>query len=194
MQRCIDLASAVEYLHDKGVIHGDIKADIPVSDSGDVQLADFGNANLVEHITLIFTRTSPLPAYRVRFTVCPPPSNTLITADSWGNEPKAPEILDDTIQQHTAESDIYALGMQILTGKIPYAEDSDRRALANVYRGILPPRPKLDDILRSRGAEDKLWGLLKRCWENAPTLRPTATEVKQTLIEIKRESSTRSSD
>ncbi|CAE6511969.1 unnamed protein product [Rhizoctonia solani] len=78
---CIDLAGTLEYLHKKGIVHGDIKADnVLVSDLGDVQLGDFGNATLIDF----------------RFTM---------------KKHKAPEILDDSIQWHTTESDIYALGM-----------------------------------------------------------------------------------
>ncbi|CAE6463876.1 unnamed protein product [Rhizoctonia solani] len=140
---CIELAGTVEYLHTMGIVHGDIKADnILISNSFEVQLADFGNATLVEYRTLLFTQTSPQFACSPRFT--------------------APEILDDSIKKYTTKSDIYALGMtilHILTGQLPYADYSDTAALAKVFRKIPPPRPRFDGILRSQRAKDTLWAM-----------------------------------
>ncbi|CUA74183.1 hypothetical protein RSOLAG22IIIB_11019 [Rhizoctonia solani] len=172
IQFCIDLAGTVEHLHDKGIVNEGIK-DAIVSDTGDIQLVDFGSAALVEYATRLFTRTSSQLAFNVRFT--------------------APEILDETSKNYTTESDVYALGMSILhilTGKLPYAEDSNMRVLANVFRGVLPPRPAFDDTLWGQHTKDKLWGLLMRCWEHNPNLRPRATEVKQALIDIEQELNT----
>ncbi|CUA71653.1 hypothetical protein RSOLAG22IIIB_04698 [Rhizoctonia solani] len=169
---CIDLVETVEYLHGKGIIHGDIKGDnILISDNREVQLTDFGSATLTEYHTLLFTWTSPQFACSVRFT--------------------APEILDESSKKHTIKSDIYALGMtilQILTGKLPYADDSDMRVLANVFRKVPPPRPRFDCIVGSEYIKAKLWRLLLRCWKHNPNSRPTATQVKQVLMEINRES------
>ncbi|KAH7334684.1 kinase-like domain-containing protein [Rhizoctonia solani] len=165
MKLCIELAEIVEYLHGKGIVHGDIKADnVLVSDSRDARLADFGSATLDEYRTLLFTSTLTELPCSIRFA--------------------APEILDESSQKHTAQSDIYALGMtilQILTGKPPYAEMSNRRVLANVFRGVFPPKPELDGIIRRQYAKDELWNLLLRCWKHDPNLRPTATVIKRTV-------------
>ncbi|CAE6511955.1 unnamed protein product [Rhizoctonia solani] len=170
---CIDLVSAVEYLHAQGIVHGDIKADnVLVSDSREVQLVDFGNATLVQYLSLLFTRTSPQFACSIRFT--------------------APEIMDGSNKKNTTQSDVYALGMtilQILTGQLPYAGEPDFPALAKIFRGVPPPRSHLDGILRNQYAEDKLWDLLLRCWTHEPNLRPTMTQVKQVLVEVEQESS-----
>ncbi|KAH7334682.1 kinase-like domain-containing protein [Rhizoctonia solani] len=173
------LAGTVEYLHDKGIVHGDIKGDnILVSDSGDLQLVDFGNATLVNYLTLCFTRTSPELGCSI-------------------SGYKAPEILLEISETHTTESDIFSLGMtilQILTRELPYARKPDPVAIAKIVGGILPPRPMVDDILQNRHGKDYLWDLLLRCWERNPNHRPTATEVKQTLIAIRRGSNISSDD
>ncbi|KAF8706748.1 kinase-like protein, partial [Rhizoctonia solani] len=166
---CIELASSLEYLHGIGIVHGDVKAEnIVVSDSGSTQLVDFGSATFIHGFTLCFTRTSRSLPFTIRFT--------------------APEILDGINDKHTVETDIYALGMtllQIATGEPPYAGKSDLAVLSHVFRNILPHRPDFDDIISDQPEKDKLWNLLIRCWEQDPKLRPTATEVKDALIEIK---------
>ncbi|KAG8725647.1 hypothetical protein FRC11_001776, partial [Ceratobasidium sp. 423] len=170
------LAGTVEYLHNKGIIHGDIKGDnILISDTGDIRLADFGSAALVTYLTLCFTRTSHLSC-SIRFT--------------------APEfLLDEGFEKHTAKSDVYALGMtilQILTGELPYAELSNRLVWGKVLLRKLPSRSRFDAIVQDQRIKDGLWDLLKRCWEQDPNLRPTAAEVKQTFIGIKKNSSVQS--
>ncbi|KAH7334695.1 kinase-like protein [Rhizoctonia solani] len=172
LQFCIDLAGTVQYLHRNGIVHGDIKTDnVILSNSGDVQLVDFGSATLINYLTLHFTRTSSQLAWTVRFA--------------------APEILLETRETHTPESDVYSLGMtilQILAGELPYARMSDVAVLVNVIKESLPPRPTVGTIHRDRCTEDKLWELLLRCWNYNPELRPTAMEVKEALINIERES------
>jgi serine/threonine protein kinase len=77
------------YLHAKGVIHGDIKADnILVSDDLHAQICDFGLAKLFEEST----------------------ASSLKGAGSlrW----KSPEIADG--EPKTIESDVYAFGMTIV--------------------------------------------------------------------------------
>ncbi|CAE6509484.1 unnamed protein product [Rhizoctonia solani] len=92
LQFCLEIASAVEYLHGKGIVHGDLKADnVLVSNAGRTQLVDFGSATLANYLTLCFSRTSRVLALSLRFA--------------------APEILDGNSEQHTMESDVYALGM-----------------------------------------------------------------------------------
>ncbi|KDN47940.1 hypothetical protein RSAG8_03360, partial [Rhizoctonia solani AG-8 WAC10335] len=92
LQFCLEIASTVEYLHGKGIVHGDLKADnILVSDAGHAQLVDFGSATLANYLTLCFTRTSRVLALSLRFA--------------------APEILGGSSEHHTMESDVYALGM-----------------------------------------------------------------------------------
>ncbi|CAE6441975.1 unnamed protein product [Rhizoctonia solani] len=194
LQLCIDLATTVAYLHEKGIVHGDIKTDnIVVSDDGGILLVDFGSAALVNYFTLRFTRTSPHLSWSVRFA--------------------APEIVLEVITTHTAKSDVYSLGMvrwsytllfdkateiavhtpktilQILTGEPPYADKSDMGViilLAKAVKKTPLPRSMAGGLLRNQYADSKLWELLLGCWDHDPNLRPTAMEVKQTLVDIKR--------
>lgn len=94
LQLCTQLAAAVEYLHSKGIVHGDIKGEnVVVSDRGDAQLADFGSAMLTRYTSLRFTQTRNGNG-TLRFM--------------------APELLSGMSDQRTFETDIYALGMAML--------------------------------------------------------------------------------
>ncbi|CUA66979.1 hypothetical protein RSOLAG22IIIB_02890 [Rhizoctonia solani] len=163
LQFCIDLANAVEYLHSKGIVHGDIKGEnIILSGNGDIQLADFGSATLISYITLGFTRTSSQLPFTFRFA--------------------APEILLETSEAHTIKSDVYSLGMtllQIITGKPPYGEMTEVKVLVNIIKKIPPSRPSFGGILQNQCASDDLWSLLSRCWDHDPNVRPSAKEIKQ---------------
>ncbi|EUC59491.1 tyrosine kinase domain protein [Rhizoctonia solani AG-3 Rhs1AP] len=102
LRTCSQLAAAVEYLHVTGVVHGDIKPDnILMTDQGNAQIADFGNAVLTRPTSLDFTHTTSFNC-TIRFT--------------------APEVLREQSRIFTKESDIYALGttmFNIMTGQPP---------------------------------------------------------------------------
>ncbi|CUA77958.1 hypothetical protein RSOLAG22IIIB_12934 [Rhizoctonia solani] len=157
LQFCLEIASTVEYLHDKGIVHGDLKADnILVSDAGRTLLVDFGSTTLTNIFTLCFTRTSCVLALSLRFA--------------------APEVLNGSSQLHTTESDVYALGMvgrlwllffatiaegiftsgktilQIMTGELPYAGMSDQVAVASIFRQLHPPRPHFNALIGKHDA------------------------------------------
>ncbi|CUA74667.1 hypothetical protein RSOLAG22IIIB_11389 [Rhizoctonia solani] len=86
----MELTSALVYIHDMGMVHGDIRVDnILISGNGSVQLGDFGSATLPQDATVRFTQTG-VKGY-LRFM--------------------APELLTGASNMCTIESDIYALGM-----------------------------------------------------------------------------------
>ncbi|KDN33254.1 hypothetical protein RSAG8_13653, partial [Rhizoctonia solani AG-8 WAC10335] len=164
VQLCIQAAQALEHLHSSGIVHGDMKPDnIMLSDDGRAQLADFGSAMLTEDFTLNFTKTTC--KYTLRFA--------------------APELLDDT-SEHTTKTDIYALGMTILsimTGKQPFYNKRDHAIMMAVtLKKVRPTRSEYSTFAGSKWANDRLWDLLERCWAHAPKYRPTAAE----LVEIER--------
>jgi len=115
-------ALGLRYLHDHGIVHGDLKGNnILVCSDGTVKLADFGLsifADRPEDVAALFTG---LGAYQ------------------W----KAPECL---ISGHTPSyaSDIYSFGMCIieaLTRRKPWGESLDDVVKNAVLNGLLPTRP-----------------------------------------------------
>jgi serine/threonine protein kinase len=127
-----DIASALDYAHERGVIHRDVKpANILVDKDGRAYLTDFGIAKLVEGtMDLTGTATLGTPAYMS-------PEQTL-------NQPI------------TSRTDVYSLGIslfEMITGHLPYDADSPMAtALMHVNTPIPSPRqfnPKLPESLES---------------------------------------------
>ncbi|KAG9077023.1 hypothetical protein FRC06_009141, partial [Ceratobasidium sp. 370] len=171
------VCKGLEYLHNIGVVHGDLKGqNILVSDNQIPMITDFGNA-VLQQGTLEFTETIKAPQFTPRWT--------------------APELMDDGVRQ-SREADVYALGMtilvslhafdrdhiahrvvqEILSGKIPYYY---KKSLHALYKTILvdketPARPE-ENIPSNSKHGDILWLLLQSCWEYEPEKRPSATEV-----------------
>ncbi|KAF8606347.1 kinase-like protein [Ceratobasidium sp. AG-I] len=162
---CLQVADGLSYLHQRGIVHGDLKgANILVSDSGIPLLTDFGNSTL-QMSSLQFTSKSTDRCYTLRWT--------------------APELLTEKGPAN-AEADIYAFGMtilEIITGCAPYAGWGDMAVMHKIIQGIIPERPE-NHLPRTCKAGEVVWELLKQCWARSPKSRPTAINVRDTLENI----------
>ncbi|CAE7201382.1 unnamed protein product [Rhizoctonia solani] len=158
LRLCVQLADAVAYLHDKGIVHGDIKAsNVLLSHDMAVKLAGFGNMALKDY-TLAFTPT----AYGLGISV------------RWA----APEIVEGKTRL-SSEADVYALGMtflEILTGSVPYARLRDVAVLSKITNKIHPTRP-LDQMPVENESAGRVWSLLTDCWKYDAKDRPVANVV-----------------
>ncbi|KAG9094795.1 hypothetical protein FS749_011790 [Ceratobasidium sp. UAMH 11750] len=98
LELCLQITHGLAYLHEQNMIHGDLKgANVLVSETGVLKLADFGNTKLKEQNSLHFsTRTGRVFSLR------------------WA----APEILEGS--PCSAPADIYALGMTIYVCEFIY--------------------------------------------------------------------------
>ncbi|EUC63329.1 tyrosine kinase catalytic domain protein, partial [Rhizoctonia solani AG-3 Rhs1AP] len=169
LQTCIQLATAVEYLHTNGIVHGDIKPDnVLMTDEEQVQLADFGSAISTLATALNFTRTNSFN-FTTRFA--------------------APEVLKEDTRTFTKEGDVYALGMtmlNVMTGQPPFAEKWEASVIIEVvYKKRQPSQPNFGPSLQGDAA-NKMWDLLKWCFAYEPGDRPKASQVKVALTEVER--------
>ena len=71
---------------------------------------------------------------------------------------------------------------QILTGTVPFPDESDEEIVDKVTRGLRPERPSSNP---SQGMTDELWEQTVACWNRGPNERPTAPKVLRALGEIK---------
>ncbi|KAF8596875.1 kinase-like protein [Ceratobasidium sp. AG-I] len=173
-----DRSTGLAYLHETGIVHGDIKgSNIIISDNGAAKLADFGNACLTEY-NITFSR---LPVYTQSLRW-----SEIMSVESY----QAPEICGREAP-YSREGDVYALAMtvlEIITGQVPRSNiRNDVRIIVVVaIKREIPPRPV--DLIPTRSRHgDVLWSLLERCWATNPLDRPRAEVVKDTLALVDRE-------
>lgn len=137
------ILSGLKYLHDRKIIHRDIKcANILVDASGTVKLADFGMAKQVDKLVLL---------------------KSFLGSAHW----MAPEVVDPR-RSYNLMADIWSLGCTVLEmaiGKPPYGEMETHGVLWKVGHGEGPPIP--DDL------EEDLKSFISNCLEVNVANRPT---------------------
>ncbi|KAG9113177.1 hypothetical protein FRC07_007814 [Ceratobasidium sp. 392] len=157
MDLCLQVASGLFYLHQKGIIFGDLKAhNVLIGHDGVVKLTDFGLSVLDESM-ISFSETKNPGGGSTRWM--------------------APELIQESTGR-SVEADIYALGMtfiEILTGKFPFPRLSDVNViLAVATKGLIPDRP--DRLKLQSLRNERWWSLLEKCWDRDPKQRPQAND------------------
>ncbi|KAM3338178.1 protein kinase and PP2C-like domain-containing protein isoform X1 [Capsicum galapagoense] len=182
------LAKALQYLHNLGIVHRDVKpANILLDRQLQPHLADFGLAEYKKNLKLVSTENwkltgKPTGGFHKRNMV-----GTLIYM--------APEVLTKEI--HTEKSDVYSFGMtvnELLTGVVPYTDlraetqahtvlemnyTEQQLTAAIVSEGL---RPVLADL--QSGAPASLVSLIERCWDKDPQNRPSFDDIVVELDSI----------
>ncbi|KAF8597071.1 kinase-like protein, partial [Ceratobasidium sp. AG-I] len=158
---CAQVADGLAYMHEIGMVHGDLKAvNILVSGEGVVKISDFGNA-ILRDSSLMFTDTTDFGGGTARWM------SPELLMDEEGTEPA----------DRSMPADVYALGMEVMTAKHPYSEFKyEPRVTVAVMQGIHPQRPAELSTKHIFGNEQ--WDILVRCWHMKPNSRPTASDVK----------------
>ena len=175
-----DAARGLIYIHQQGMIHGDLKGvcsgcseplpfltvfsvkdNILVDQTGHARLADFG------FLTMILDAATNLPSssYSVGGTLRWM-SPELVAPGKFGLETSRP----------TKFSDCYSLGMVIyetISGKKPYHETQDLAVLVKIIEGEQPRR--------CEGFLESLWGIMEQCWTFQPNGRPGVESVLRCL-------------
>ncbi len=130
----VAILEALEYAHELGVVHGDIKpSDIIVGSDGEIKLTDFGLSRALADFPVIYDQLQPRSIHY-----------------------QAPEVVEGGLP--TAASDVYSVGVvlyQMLTNALPFGGGTIASvALKKVKESPVPPRsingavPKLlNDII-----------------------------------------------
>ncbi|KAJ7861035.1 kinase-like domain-containing protein [Mycena leptocephala] len=160
----LDIALGLEDLHDKSVVHGDLKGDnIFITPSRRACIADFGLSSIKTSMSSIqFTNSSKRSkGGTVRY--------------------QAPELHRGG--HNDSCSDIYAfacLVYELLTGKAPFPELSTDSAVAMAV--LEGRRPSRTPACAGTPSLDGLWKLLQSCWEGNPEIRPAAVQLVERLM------------
>ncbi|KAG6914092.1 hypothetical protein DXG01_002461 [Tephrocybe rancida] len=165
---CLDTAMGVEYLHAKGVVHGDIKsANVLVDRAGRAYLADFGLSNIDDPEIVHWT------------------SQSSVASKGGSARWQAPELhraesdfeVEEVIIHNTEMSDVFAWGClcyEIFTGRLPfYAIRLPTTVVLKILEGQVPMRPQDGDPAWIRhGLTEPIWKLMEICWKFDRMTRP----------------------
>ncbi|RLN72365.1 hypothetical protein BBJ28_00019324 [Nothophytophthora sp. Chile5] len=161
----LSAATGLRYLHDVGVVHGDLKGNnILIGKDGVAKLTDFGLSFFRKNADLE-AEQGALGAYR------------------W----KAPECLNGGVA--TFASDIFSFGMCVIeavSGALPWGNRIDDNAVKyHVTKGELPNRPAV--------FEDEEWDLVQQmcCSDPKQRLNIVSVVVRLTVIVKRRDASRR---
>ncbi|KAJ7589942.1 kinase-like domain-containing protein, partial [Mycena floridula] len=158
----LDIASGLEYLHEQGIIHGDLKGLNILVTSAPVRacITDFGLSNII--------------ASQIPELTSDNRSSTQGGTLAW----QAPETMRHiNPSKSTRESDMYSFACvcyELFTGKPPFCETEtfrDVTIMLKVLNGDRPSRPASSEL------NDTVWNCMTDCWKAQPAERPTATDI-----------------
>ncbi|KAG6907325.1 hypothetical protein DXG01_009407 [Tephrocybe rancida] len=178
---CLDTAMGVEYLHGRGVVHGDIKsANVLVDRAGRAYLSDFGLSNVDDPQIVHWTSQSSV-ASKGGSARWQAPELHRAEADS-ENE----DEVEEPIIHNTEMSDVFAWGClcyEILTGRLPfYAIRLPTTVVLRIVAGHIPSRPPArDPAWLKYGLTESIWELMENCWAFKPQARPQIQEVVSSI-------------
>ncbi|KAF5347789.1 hypothetical protein D9756_010257 [Leucocoprinus leucothites] len=168
-----EITAGLGYLHEHKVVHGDLKAaNILVSATGSICLADFGISSLING-------RSPFSEE----------VDTSLPGTVGGTLPwMAPELLTgsegDGESKPTFMSDIYSLASvmyEVLAGRIPFHDSRyEWDIMLKIIRKQKPTKPSFEGLELS----EAIWAVMERCWAPIPEDRPPLFEITKALRSI----------
>ncbi|XWS26959.1 hypothetical protein CRYUN_Cryun26dG0074900 [Craigia yunnanensis] len=153
----MDAAFGMEYLHEKNIVHFDLKS----------------------HNFLVNMRDPQRPVCKIGdLGLSKIKQRTLVSGGVRGTIPwMAPELLNTKNNFVTEKVDVYSFGIvmwELLTGEEPYIDLHTKEIIAGIIKGTL--RPEIPSWC------DPAWrSLMERCWSTDPDPRPAFSEIAKEL-------------
>jgi serine/threonine protein kinase len=156
------IARALHYAHEKGVLHRDLKpANILLDENDQPKLTDFGLAKVVAAAEAAFQPSDPAQPTR---------TGAVLGTPSY----MAPEQAGGLTKEVGPPCDIYGLGAvlyELVTGRPPFKAESPLETVMQVLnQDPLPPR------LLNRNVDSDLETICMKCLEKEPKLRYASAE------------------
>ena len=190
----------MNYLHELGIVHGDLKGVSVDNCDFVICLAEFMNRRTFSLTTTVPPSLQTLVLQQFWLTSTQSPLSATVISSAGTFRWMSPELLFEKGYLPTQESDRYALGMviyevsgrnysntplftrlQVLTGLSPFHHLGPFAVVIAVREGEHPKRPPHEE---SPGFSDRLWELSLQCWDRSPSARPTAQELLHCLQDI----------
>ncbi|KAK9715261.1 hypothetical protein RND81_06G153700 [Saponaria officinalis] len=156
----MDAACGMEYLHEKNIVHFDLKS----------------------HNFLVNMRDPYRPVCKIGdLGLSKVKQRTMVSGGVRGTIPwMAPELLNASSTLVSQKVDVYSFGIvmwELLTGEEPYADMSSAEIIAGTIKGTL--RPEIPSWC------DPTWrSPMERCWSSDPDSRPHFSEIAKHLRDM----------
>ncbi|ELU39095.1 nuclear condensin complex subunit Smc2, putative [Rhizoctonia solani AG-1 IA] len=177
---CLQLSSAVAYMHSMHTVHGDIKG---VSYSYQVPSRSLLLTNMSGQANALVSEDGIVKLTDFGLTILQEPDVYISFTEKGGGTERwmvnAPELLLEEAAVRSEKADVY----EIFTGLPPFSDVRRNAAVvAMISRGEGPRYPN-EMALYTRHS-DRVWEMLQQCWRQNPAERPTAEQIKAVFYEI----------
>ena len=197
MNIALQIATGMEYLHDNGIIHGDLKPNNVLIDWKEgqmlVKVTDFGLIETKRRTTLISQRAvcfrmiewSAPEVFEAYFVSMGEDLDYVWTTSPKGHSDESASDLDEKTMMKLADSYSFALTCAyILGGQRWSTKLSPNELRETISSRILSPGSRPDLPFE---CPEKLASLISKCWDPDPKCRPTFSIICHELQEIIKE-------
>ncbi|KAK2949502.1 putative serine/threonine protein kinase [Blattamonas nauphoetae] len=159
------ILSALDYIHNQGQIHRDVKAaNLLLDAKGNVYLGDFG-----------------VSGYLIENGMRRESRNTFVGTPCW----MAPEVIDQN-HGYDYKADIWSLGItaiELASGSAPYSTFPPVKVLMMILHN---PPPKLEDPQHGPSFSHHFHEFVDACLQRDPVKRPTALQLSKHQFIVKK--------
>ncbi|KAM4694498.1 tyrosine-protein kinase FRK-like [Discoglossus pictus] len=155
MDFAVQISQGMDYMEKKGCVHRDLRAEnILLSAMMSCKIGDFGLARFMDSSSIQISADAKIPI-------------------KW----MAPEVFQT--QKYSSKSDVWSFGIllvEIMTyGHLPFPDKSN----GQYVQEILAKRP-----LPTPNCPNEVSNIMKMCWRQQPSLRPSFSELESYLMEL----------